>query len=402
MQQGLHLHFDCASGIAGDMTLGALFGLGVDEEVVQSALASLGVDGLTLGVSSVIRGHLAAVHVQGPVESDREPSRTWRDIRRLIRASSLAPDVARLSEAIFARLARAEATVHGTDIEHVHFHEVGGLDAICDIVGIAAAISHLSPASITATPLPLGGGTVQTRHGRLPVPAPATVALLEGIPVVGGTEADGELVTPTGAAVIAELCADFGPAPPMRLVAQGYGAGTREIPGRANVVRILVGERLASPVLASKTRWAEGVANIDDMSPEWGAFAVERLLVEGASDAWQEPIVMKKGRAGVKLGFLCLWQDVERIAGILLAESTTIGVRYHAVERVESLRNRVEVDTPYGIVGIKVSGDPGTHPNVAPEFEDCRRVAVERGVPLKDVYRAALVAYDGRHWGESS
>lgn len=397
IQQGLHLHFDCASGIAGDMTLGALLGLGVDEEVVRSALATLGVEGLTLRVSTVTRGHLAALYVQGPEEGDHEPARTWRDIRRLIRASSLAPDVARLAEAIFARLARAEATVHGTDVEQVHFHEVGGLDAICDIVGIAAAITHLAPAGVTASPLPLGGGTVQTRHGRLPVPAPATVALLQGACVVGGTEADGELVTPTGAAVIAELCDEFGPAPPMRLAGQGFGAGTREIPGRANVLRILAGERLAP-----KTRWVEGGANIDDMSPEWGAFAVERLLAEGAADAWQEPIVMKKGRAGVKLGFLCLRQDVERIAKVLLAESTTIGVRYHGVDRVESRRKRVEVETPFGTIGLKVSGDPGEHPNVAPEFEDCRRAAVERGVPLKDVYRAALVAYDSHDFGNDT
>lgn len=395
IQQGLHLHFDCVSGIAGDMTLGALLGLGLDEGVVHSALATLNVKGLTMRVSAVTRGHLAALHVQGPTEGDHEPTRTWRYIRGLIQASSLAPDVARLAEAIFARLARAEAAVHGTDVEHVHFHEVGGLDALCDIVGIAAAITHLAPVGITASPLPLGGGTVQTRHGRLPVPAPATVALLQGAPVVGGTEADGELVTPTGAAVIAELCDEYGPAPSMRLVGQGYGAGTREIPGRANVLRILAGERLAP-----KARWVEGLANIDDMSPEWGAFAVERLLVEGASDAWQEPIVMKKGRAGVKLGFLCLEPDVERIARVLLAESTTIGVRYHAVDRVESRRSRVEVETAYGTVGIKVSGDGGTPNNVAPEFEDCRRAAVEGGVPLKDVYRAALVAYDRLDSGE--
>lgn len=389
IQQGLHLHFDCSSGIAGDMTLGALLGLGMDEAVVRSALDTLGVEGLTLTVSAVTRGHLAAVHVQGPVEAEHEPSRTWKDIRGLIRNASLAPEVARLAEAIFARLALAEATVHGTDIEHVHFHEVGGLDALCDIVGIAAAITHLAPSGITASRLPLGGGTVNTRHGRLSVPAPATVALLAGADVELGTEADGELVTPTGAAVIAELCDAYGPAPPMRLVGQGYGAGTREIPGRANVLRILAGERLAP-----KTHWVEGLANIDDMSPEWGAFAVERLLAEGASDAWQEPIVMKKGRAGVKLGFLCPQQDVQRIARVLLAESTTIGVRFHAVDRVESSRTRVEVETPYGVVRIKVSGQAEAHPNVAPEFEDCRHLAQERKVPLKEVYRAALVAYD--------
>lgn len=391
IRPGLHLHFDCASGVAGDMTLGALLSLGVDEAVVRSALDGLGLDGLDLQVRPVTRGHLAALHVQGPVEPDHEPSRTWRDIRRLIRESTLAPEVARLAEAIFERLARAEARVHGTDAEQVHFHEVGGLDAICDIVGAAAAMTHLAPASVTATPLPLGGGTVMTRHGRLPVPAPATVALLEGVPVVGGTEADGELSTPTGAAIISTLCDDFGPAPPMRLVGQGYGAGTREIPGRANVLRVLAGQRLSAP-----SRWVEGLANIDDMSPELGAFAVERLMAEGARDAWQEPIHMKKGRSGVKLGFLCLRQDVERLAGVLLAESTTIGVRYHDVQRVESHRRRVEVVTPYGPVGIKVAQGPADQRNVAPEFEDCRRLALDGGVPLKEVYRAALRAYDER------
>lgn len=391
IQRGLHLHFDCQSGVAGDMILGALLSLGVDEAVVRSALVGLGVDGLDLQVGPVTRGHLAALHVQGPVEEGHEPARTWQDIRRLIRGAALAPEVARLAEAIFARLARAEATVHGTDVEHVHFHEVGGLDALCDIVGAAAAVSHLAPCGVTATPLPLGGGTVMTRHGRLPVPAPATVALLQGVPVVGGTEADGELVTPTGAAIVAELCDDFGPAPPMRLMGQGYGAGSREIPGRANVLRVLAGQPMTTP-----SDWVEGLANIDDMSPEWGAFAVERLLNEGARDAWQEPIHMKKGRAGVKLGFLCLRQDLERLAGVLLAESTTIGVRYHGVQRVESRRQRVEVLTPHGPVGIKVAVGPGDHRNVAPEFEDCRRVALDRGIPLKEVYRAALRAYDER------
>ncbi len=397
IQQGLHLHFDCQSGVAGDMTLAALFSLGVDEAVVREALDCLDVEGLSLAVSPVSRGQLAALHVQGPTEPDDVPARTWRDIRGLLEAATLPPDVARRALAIFERLARAEAGVHGTDIEHVHFHEVGGLDAICDIVGVAAAITHLAPTSISATPLPLGGGTVKTRHGLLPVPAPATVALLEGVPVMGGSAADGELVTPTGAALMAELCDEFGAPPPMRLQGQGYGAGTREIPGRANVLRVLAGERLAP-----MTRWVEGFANIDDMSPEWGAYTVERLLAEGARDAWQEPIYMKKGRAGVKLGFLCRRQDVDRLSGVLLAESTTIGVRFHAVERVESSRQRLEQETPYGTVKVKVSVDPGMHRNVAPEFEDCRRRAAEHGVPLKDVYLAALTAFDRRDSGEES
>jgi len=392
LPQGLHLHFDCPSGIAGDMTLGALLHLGVDQRVVNEALDRIGLPGLKIRVSPVKRAGLAALQVQGPTEADDEPARTWQSIRQLLRESSLPVTVRQLAEAIFTRLADAEAAVHGTAVDAVHFHEVGGLDAIADIVGIAAAIVQLAPASISATPLPLGGGVVSTRHGALQVPAPATLELLKGVPVSGDAER-GELVTPTGAAVIAELCSSFGGLPPMRLVGQGYGAGTRDPAGRANVVRAVVGEPQAA--LPQEPRWVEASANIDDMNPEWGPYAIERLLAEGAKDAWQEPLVMKKGRAGVKLGFLCLRADVERLSQCLLAESTTIGVRYHPVWRVEAPRELVTVQTPYGEVRIKVSGPTGGPRNVAPEFEDCQRCARAAGVPLKEVYRAALVAFGG-------
>ncbi|MFH2005654.1 MAG: nickel pincer cofactor biosynthesis protein LarC [bacterium] len=397
LPQGLHLHFDCPSGIAGDMTLGALLHLGVDQRVVAEALRAVGLPGLVLRVSRVTRAHLAALHVQGPTEADDEPARTWQTIRALLRESALSPAVRQLAEAIFSRLAHAEAAVHGTEVDAVHFHEVGGLDAIADIVGIAAAIVQLAPSGISATPLPLGGGVVKTRHGELPVPAPATLELLKGVPVSGCSE-QGELVTPTGAAVLAELCGSFGGLPPMRLVGQGYGAGTRDPAGRANVVRAVVGEPLED-VSAGEPRWVEASANIDDMNPEWGPYAIERLLAEGAKDAWQEPLVMKKGRAGVKLGFLCLQADIERLAQCLMAESTTIGVRYHPVWRVEAPRTLVTVQTPYGEVRIKVSGRPGGPRNVAPEFEDCLRCARATGVVLKEVYRAALAAHAGNEEG---
>ena len=373
------------------MTLAALLDLGVPEGVVTSALAQIGLPGLGISVSSVTRGHLAALHVQGPLEAAHEPARHYLEIQQILKRSALDPAVREKAEAIFARLARAEAKVHGTPIEQVHFHEVGGLDAIADIVGIAAAVIHLAPVSVTVTPLPLGSGSVETRHGTLPIPAPATLALLEGVPVVPGGP-PGELVTPTGAAVMTELAGGFGAPPAMVLRGTGYGAGSREIAGQANVVRVLAGELVAPEQTGETVRWVEAAANIDDMNPEWGPHVIERLLAEGAQDAWQEPVVMKKGRAGVKVGFLCLKKDVDRLARCLLSESTTIGVRYHPVLRVESPRRRVSVETPYGNVRIKISGATESVANIAPEFEDCSRAANSAGVPLKEVYRAALVA----------
>ncbi len=391
MSEATHLHFDCPNGIAGDMTLAALLDLGVPEAVVIDALQGLGVPGVTVTVERVSRGGLSALRVHGPTEGPEEPHRHWHDIRERLQAAALATPVRDLALAIFTRLAVAEARVHGVGVDHVHFHEVGGLDAFADIVGIAAAITHLAPASITASPLPLGDGTVQTQHGVLPVPAPATVALLEGVPVRPGPEGAGELVTPTGAAVIRTLANHFGVAPPMQLQGQGFGAGSREIPGRPNVLRVLRGTRIEAP--AETGAWVEGFANLDDMNPEIGPWVLERLLEAGARDAWLEPVVMKKGRAGVKLGFLCLRADTDALCDVLLRESTTLGVRYHAVQRAELPRRRVTVDTAVGPIRVKVGGDPGAPDNVAPEHEDCRRAAAETGRPLKQVYQLALVAF---------
>jgi hypothetical protein len=288
----------------------------------------------------------------------------------------------------------------------VHFHEVGGLDAIADIVGVAAAVVWLAPASVSASALPLGSGTVQTRHGLLPVPAPATVELLTGVPTTPGPEGAGELTTPTGAALLTTLSDRFGAAPALRLRGQGFGAGSREVPGRPNVLRVLAGERLEEAAAEALTPpvepgWVEGYANIDDMNPELGPWVVERLLAAGARDAWLEPIVMKKGRAAVKVGFLGRRQELDALTTCLLAESTTLGVRFFAVERAELARRQVTVHTPHGEVRVKVGGELSAPGNVAPEHEDCRRVAAETGVPLKQVYREALVAFHMQYGGDT-
>jgi hypothetical protein len=386
-----HLHLDCPTGIAGDMTLAALLHAGVPEAVVREALAALGIPELVFTVKAVERAHVAALLVTGPVETHPGHGRTWNEIRALITdAAGLRPEVRALALRIFGALARAEATIHGVPEDHVHFHEVGGLDAMVDIVGIAAAITHLAPASVSVSPLPLGSGTVETRHGRLPVPAPATVELLKGVPVVPGPPGAGELVTPTGAAVVATLATSFGPPPPLRLTAQGFGAGSRELPGAPNAVRVLVGDLALAPAAAEG--WIEGAANIDDMSPEVGPYLVERLLAAGARDAWQAPILMKKGRAAVQVGFLCQRGSLDAVAAALLDESTSLGLRYHAVERVERPRTSVTVETPFGPVRVKVCGDPATTGHLAPELEDCQRAAREHRVPLKAVFAAAIAA----------
>jgi hypothetical protein len=436
------------------MTLGALLDLGVGVEVVQQALDALDIPGLAVSVERVHRGGIAALQVHGPEEGPGEPARTWQQIRAQLEGSGLPEPVRELALDTFSRLASAEAGVHGVPVEQVHFHEVGGLDALADIVGVAAVMAHLAPQSVSASPLPLGEGSVQTRHGELPVPAPATVALLEGIPVVPGPAGGGELVTPTGAALLRTYVKRFGQPPAMtlgypgrepgrgELRGQGFGAGSRQVPGRPNVLRVLAGTPAEprtvgprsmteisaeaspeiSPEISSESAaqasagmaagtvtspervarapedaadWVEGAANLDDMSPELGPWVIDRLLEAGASDAWLEPVVMKKGRAAVKIGFLCRRRNTETVTEALLRESTSLGVRYHGVRRAELSRRQVTVQTRLGPIRVKVGGDPAAPDNLAPEFEDCRRVAEQTGTPLKQVYRLALEAYRG-------
>jgi len=379
--RGCHLHFDCFSGIAGDMTLGALLDLGVPETVVREALAKLPVHGYRIHVGRAQRSGISACDVRVEVEPHGHTHRAWREIRAFLPAGR--------AQAIFARLAAAEARVHGAAVEDVEFHEVGAVDSIVDIVGTGVALDWLAPSRITSRAVPLGRGLTHGAHGPLPVPPPAVLELLRGCPVEEGG-ADVELCTPTGAAILAACCDGFGPMPAGRPIALGYGAGDRTLADRPNVLRVVA----LMPAVASALVWVIE-ANIDDMNPELCEHLAEALLAAGARDVWYTAIVMKKGRPALQVGAICDEADRETVAGALLAESTTIGLRFWPADRRVLDRREVLVDTPYGPVAIKVCEEAGRALNAAPEYESCRAAARRAGVPLKEVYAAALCAYRG-------
>ena len=396
--QGLHLHLDLPSGLAGDMTLGALFDLGVPEETVLAVLATLGLSSWEMKVAKTLRRGLAATDVKVLVHGRREAEHGhghththYADIRTLLTAK-LEGEPARIALEIFDRLARAEARLHGTTVDDVAFHEVGAIDSIVDIVGTAAAIAWLRPASVSASPVAMGHGTIRTSHGVLPLPAPAALEILReaGAPMTDGGLAR-ELCTPTGAAIVAALAGSFGPMPDLTVRAVGYGAGDDDFPDRPNVARALLGER------APATRPDEGLhrveANLDDMIPELSEHVTDALFEAGAVDVWWTPVTMKRSRPAVVLSALAPAAALEAVCDVILRETTSIGVRFDAVER-RTLDRRVEtVETPYGPVAVKVASRQGAVWNVAPEYASCRDLARSRGVPLKDVYAAAIAAW---------
>jgi pyridinium-3,5-bisthiocarboxylic acid mononucleotide nickel chelatase len=418
--RGLTLYFDCASGIAGDMTLGALLDLGVPEDVVLGELRKLPV---AFGWSRerVRRGALMGtkihVHPEGDAHARHEHEhdhdhdhdhageprhehmhaqahahRHYRDIRAMLDA--LAPDTRTRARDIFDRIAAVEARLHGVSVEDVAFHEVGAIDSIVDIVGAAAALAWLAPAQVVARRVPLGGGTVTTAHGRLPVPAPATLELLAGAEVEAG--GDVELTTPTGAAILAATARAYGPMPPLTPIAVGWGAGDRDLPDRPNLLRVVAGRAAAAVVTSDEHDFVVVEANVDDMNPELAQPLLDALFAAGAVDAWFTPIVMKKGRPALTAAALAPAAARAAVAEALLRESTSIGVRFRAVARTVLPRRVVEVDTEFGRVSVKIAGPDGAGAepwNVAPEYEACRRAADAHHVPVKRVYAAALAAY---------
>ncbi len=301
---------------------------------------------------------------------------------------ALAGDVRARALAIFDRIAAVEARLHGVSVEEVAFHEVGAVDSIVDIVGTAAALAWLAPSRIAARRVPLGGGSVMTAHGRLPVPAPATLELLAGAAVEAGDEREGELTTPTGAAILAASATEYGPLPPCTVVAVGWGAGDRQLADRPNLLRVVAGR----PGPEAEPPFTVVEANIDDMNPEFSQPLLEALFAAGAVDVWFQPIVMKKGRPALLVGALCPFDRRDGVARAMLRESTTIGVRFHAVERTVLARRVVAVDTPFGSIPLKIAGEPDLE-NAAPEYEACLAAARAHGVPLKRVYLAALAAF---------
>ena len=322
--------------------------------------------------------------------SDHGDSRDLAQIQRLIEASGLDPAVKNTAGDLFVRLAEAEAKAHGVPIDRVHFHEVGAVDSIVDLVGAAAAFHHLAPERLTASRVNVGGGTVGTAHGRLPVPAPATAWLMRGLPIYGGP--GGELLTPTGAVILAELVDDFGDLPAITLDAMGYGLGSKHVAGQPNAVRLVRGRALDAAGEAAPGRVVVLEAEVDDLPAEGFGFLMERLLAAGALDVYFTPVQMKKNRPGTLVTVLARPADREPLAALLLTESGSLGCRWHEAARLEAEREVVTVSTPWGDVRLKTARLAGRSLGAAPEYEDCRRLALEAGVAWRDVYRAALAA----------
>ncbi len=389
-------YLDAFSGISGDMTVGALVDLGLPLAALREAIATLGLGGVEVSSERIERSGIVAtkfhvrLHGEHPEHSPhahRHGHRAWAEIRDLLARSALAAAVKERALATFARLAEAEGQVHGVPPEAVQFHEVGALDAIVDVVGTALGLVHLGVEAVYAGPLPLGQGRVRSAHGPLPVPAPAVALLLAGRPV-RLEDGEAEMVTPTGAALVAALARPEA-APELRIEAVGYGAGERELADRPNLLRVLLGE----PVVAAGTDQVVVLeTTIDDMSPQLYEHVLERLLAAGARDAFLVPVVMKKSRPATMLRVLAAPADRDRLAGIVFAETSSIGLRWSTWNRLVLPREERTVETPYGPVRVKVARAPDGTVNVAPEFEDCKRLAVERGVALKLVHQAALAA----------
>jgi uncharacterized protein (TIGR00299 family) protein len=376
-------YLDCFSGISGDMLLGALIDTGVAPDALRAELAKLSLSGYQLDVAKTQRVGLAATSVTVVLEEAKQPHRRLADILALIERSALSGEDKERGAQVFRRLAQAEARVHGTEPEAVEFHEVGAVDAIVDVLGAVAGLRLLGVERLYCSPLPVGGGRVSASggHRELPVPAPATLALLAeaGAPLAAGPDAEVELVTPTGAAIVTALARFERPAMAVRAV--GYGAGARDLEGRPNVLRLWLGEALARPatMLLIET-------NIDDMSAELFGYAQERLFAAGAADVWFAPIQMKKNRPGVLLSALCPVERESAVVDVLLRETSTLGVRVREISRHEAARETFEFESSLGPATVKVKRLPGLTA-VAPEYEACARLARERGLPLMEIYR---------------
>src|SRR5271166_406594 len=435
-------YLECLSGISGDMFLGALVDAGVSPQMLQDTVTSLGLEA-RLEFSRVVRSGISAtkadVWIKGEKDSPRETysedqdssgqhshahehdyhhspddnqhvpaaphdhqhthERGLNEIRRIISAATISETAKRTAITIFEALGRAEAKIHNTSIESAHFHEVGAVDAIVDIVCAAVGVEALGVDQIICSPLNVGGGTVKCAHGTFPIPAPATLELLANAPVYSsGVRA--ELVTPTGAAIVSVLASSFAAFPEMRIEKSGYGAGTRDFPGHPNVLRLTIGEAASTSLSANTASETITVleANLDDLNPQVFGYVMERALTEGALDAFAAPVQMKKNRPGTLLTILCKPEDAAKFTQLIFMETSTLGVRRRDETRRTLARRWENVGTPWGEVRIKIASMNGTVTNYAPEYEDCRRIATEHGVPLKTVMQEAARVYsNGGH-----
>jgi len=384
------LYFDCGCGGSGDMVVGALIDAGAGFETIRDALGTLGVAGFDLTAEKINKHGITATQFCVHLDAGRpQPRRHLEDVAEVIERGDLPDGVKAASIATFRRIAECEAEVHGTSVEEVHFHEVGAVDSIIDVVGAHLGRHLLGIERVVASPLNLGSGTVLSTHGVLPVPAPATALLLEGAACYG-SEAPYELVTPTGAALIAGWAEGFGPMPEMHLEAVGYGSGTRDLEDRANVLRVLIGE--STKALPATESIVVIEAGIDDMNPELFPPLMADLLAKGAVDAFLTSVLGKKGRPAYLVTVLCDDARVSDLVATIFEGSTTLGVRMRQERRVCLERECKSVDTPFGSVRVKVGRYKGRTTCRSPEFEDCRRVADANGVPVAAVYDAARAA----------
>jgi len=437
--RGLHLHLDPVSGIAGDMTVAALVDAGVPEAVVSDAIAAMGVPGLSVRFETRRRGAFVGrgfvveeppsrpeikvrskrprtkapppsvpahthehehehehehahhhAHRHAPAPAAAHAHRDYAAIRRLLERAKLDPDARSLAEEIFARLAAVEAALHGSAVDRVTFHEVGAFDSIADIVGMSAAVVWLAPASIGSSPPVVGSGTVRTAHGIVPVPAPATAALLQGLPMI--VDGSGELTTPTGAAFLATVVDSFGLPPPQRLMAVGYGAGTRSLPDRANLLRVMLGEPIGRSLPSPEDSVLMLETNLDDMTGQLLSALCDALFKAGALDVWSTPIFMKKGRPAQKISALVQADERAAVESAFFLNSTTLGLRIYPVSRRVLSRSTTQVTTAYGPVAIKMASLDGSTIGGMPEYEDCRRLASASRVPIRQVWTAAFAA----------
>jgi hypothetical protein len=376
------VYFDCSSGISGNMMLGAILDAGLELDTLKEALAGLKVSGYEIEARRVKRRGIAGTLVDVKA-SEGEMERTLGDILEIIGESDLPEDVKERAGAVFTRLAEAEARVHGVSVEEVHFHEVGGLDAIVDVVGSVIGLKLLGIEEVYSSPLHLGRGFVECAHGLLPVPAPATLELMKGVPVYGW-DIEAELVTPTGAAIITAL-AKFDPPPPMWVERIGYGAGHRNLP-IPNLLRLIIanapGEFEEDTVVLLET-------NIDDMNPEFYEHVMSRLFQRGALDVFLTPIQMKRNRPAVMLSVIVSRKDMDEVLRVIFEETTTLGVRMQEVRRRKLARESIVVETRYGPIAVKVAKLGSVVKNISPEYEECRRIAEQQGIPLKVVYEEA-------------
>ncbi|MDE2869466.1 MAG: nickel pincer cofactor biosynthesis protein LarC [Chloroflexota bacterium] len=381
-------YFDCQAGASGNMILGALLDAGLDKTRLLAELRKLDLPPWELSDEHVQRGLIQARLVDFDIE-DRGHHHPYTDIDARIAAADLEPGIKKEARQIFRRLAEAEAHIHGTQVNEVEFHEVGAADSVLDVVGAALAFHLMGIDHVVVSPINTGSGWVDTAHGRLPVPAPATTRLLAGSGAVAyGSDVKFELLTPTGAAVLTHAADAYGPLPPMRVLQTGYGAGTARL-AIPNVLRVTLGQ-------AAETHQADTATvietNIDDMNPEAYEYVSARLFAAGALDVWTAPIVMKGGRPATQLCALASSDTADTLIDLILAETTTLGVRTHQVHRTKLPRHAFSVTTPYGQVRVKASYLHGTLRDAAPEATDCRRIAAEHGVPWRDVYDAARAA----------